>query len=158
MMRYNDIAESDYYKECLNKIEKCEKNRKICRHDIRHFLDVARIAYIIALEENIGIDKDIIYAAAMLHDIGRYQEYENGISHEKASADIAEKILKECGYCENDKEIITNAILAHRGEKKRDGLSEILYRADKFSRDCVRCEAKKECYWNEDKKNKEIVY
>ena len=157
-MRYNDIAENDYYKECLKKTGEYEKNRKFCRHDIKHFFDVARIAYIIALEENMDINKDIIYAAAILHDIGRYKEYENGISHEKASADIAKRILSECGYNEEDKEMIINAILAHRGEKKREGLSEILYRADKLSRDCVRCDAKEECYWNDDKKNKEIVY
>ena len=41
-----------------------------------HLMDVARIAYITCLEQNLGIEKDVIYGAAILHDIGKYAQYD----------------------------------------------------------------------------------
>lgn len=41
-----------------------------------HLLDVARIAYIRNLEKGYGFRKDVIYAAAVLHDIGKALQYE----------------------------------------------------------------------------------
>ena len=38
---------------------------------MRHFLDVARLAWIAGLEQGLGLDKEIVYAAALLHDIGK---------------------------------------------------------------------------------------
>ena len=38
-----------------------------------HFLDVARIGTIIALEEGLKIDREWIYAAALLHDCGKHE-------------------------------------------------------------------------------------
>ena len=62
-----------------------------------HFLDVARIGTIIALEEGLELDREWIYAAALLHDCGKHEQYENGTPHEQASARIAPEILKDCG-------------------------------------------------------------
>lgn len=52
------------------------------RHGMVHFLDVARIGTIIALEEGLKIDREWIYAAALLHDCGKHEQYEIGIPHE----------------------------------------------------------------------------
>ena len=41
-----------------------------------HLLDVARLAWIFNLEANQEISKERIYAAALLHDIGRHIQYE----------------------------------------------------------------------------------
>jgi uncharacterized domain HDIG len=136
-----------------------EKDRIFCRHNIEHFMDVARIAYIMVLEKGLPINKEIIYAAALLHDIGRYMQYEIGIPHEKASADISQEILRVCGF--NDVEIkeITEAILNHRkynGEP--DTFGGILYRSDKLSRACYSCSSKALCNWNSEKKNLKIEY
>lgn len=148
------------YKKCYRKIEACEKNRVFCHHDMNHFLDVARIAWILNLQENLQIDKNIIYAAAILHDIGRHKQYKKGIPHEIASAQIAEKILNECGY-ENDKiQWITEAIRNHRDSRmlSEANLGGILYRADKMSRACFSCKAEKKCNWAKEKKNLSILY
>ena len=37
-------------------------------------------------------------------------------------------------------------------------LEEIIYKADKLSRQCFNCKAEKECYWSKEKKNFRITY
>lgn len=154
------ILKDGEYMECYRKIEEWEQERIFCRHNMVHFLDVARIAYVLNLEEGLNIRKELIYAAAMLHDIGRHLQYLEGIPHDKASAQIAVRILERCGFLEDEQEIIVNAILNHRnfeisGNKNLDG---ILYRADKRSRACFSCPAEKACDWKNEKKNFEIFY
>lgn len=148
------------YQECLRKNKLSEEKRRFCIHNIQHFLDVARLAYILALEKGYtALGKEEIYAAAFLHDIGRWKQYEEGIPHEKASMQIADGILKESGFEEEKKNRILNSILEHRkaGEKQEE-LSEILHDADQMSRNCFACDMERECNWKEEKKNKRIIY
>ncbi|MCM1305653.1 MAG: HD domain-containing protein [Butyrivibrio sp.] len=125
-----------------------------------HFLDVARIGMILNLEEQQGINAEVIYAAGLLHDIGKHLQYSSGIPHEQASAEIAPAILRDCGFDENDTDVIVKAILAHResASASAGGLTGILYRADKASRPCFSCEMERECNWKGDKKNRSIKY
>ncbi|RQD78378.1 MAG: HD domain-containing protein, partial [Candidatus Syntrophonatronum acetioxidans] len=90
MERINRILENKYFQEYLQNIYRWEVNRKFCCHDFEHSLAVARIAYLISLEKGKIWPQDIIYAAAFLHDIGRWQEYEGGRDHAEASAELAE--------------------------------------------------------------------
>ena len=83
-----------YQKHC-EKIQELEKDRIFCRHTPEHFLDVARLMYIYSLENKLNLSREIIYATALLHDIGRAQQYLSGISHDIAGAEIAGKILAE---------------------------------------------------------------
>lgn len=101
----------------------------------------------------------MIYGAALLHDIGRHEQYKNGIPHETASARIAPDILAACGYAPKEIQEITEAIALHRDSAtvKRHDLAGILYRADKASRACFVCKASGQCNWKEDKKNLEII-
>ena len=66
----------------MSVITKKELNRKFCCHNIEHSLDVARIGYIMILEQNLNIDKELFYAAALLHDAGRY----SGTPHNESGA------------------------------------------------------------------------
>ena len=84
MERVNKICGHPVWKWHMERLAEYEKDRIFCRHGIEHLLDVARIAYIENLEKNSGISKEIIYGAALLHDIGRYLQYTEGIPHEKA--------------------------------------------------------------------------
>ena len=122
-------------------------------------MDTARIAYIINLERSLNLDKVIIYAAALLHDIGKWRQYEEGISHEAASCVLAKDILSECSF--NEKEImqILDAISGHR--KKEEDPSELnglIALADKLSRNCFYCTSIDKCNWVEEKKNKSIYF
>lgn len=97
--------------------------------------------------------------AALLHDLGRVEQYESGIPHEQAAVPVAEKIMKECGFSNNEIILITEAILSHREDnaQKKD-LGALLYKADKASRLCFVCNAADKCNWADDKKNKNIIY
>lgn len=102
----------------------------------------------------------MIYAAALLHDIGRWKQYEDKTPHEKASAALAPEILSDCGFTKEETEQIVNAISNHRNAAVRDeqSFNGILYRADKMSRSCFCCEAETACDWKEDKKNLALRY
>jgi len=159
MERYTEIINSEVFLSHVEAIEEFEKDREFCRHDIRHFLDVARIAMILNLQEGLKIEKDVIYAAALLHDVGRDLQYLEGIPHEMASAEIAEGIFPNTDYSIEERESIILAIQNHRNSevKGEKSLSGILYRADKLSRPCFFCKAEKMCDWKKDKKNLELI-
>jgi len=158
MKRVNKILNHDLFLEHINKNQSAEATRRFCRHNMSHFLDVARIGMLINLEEEIGIGKELIYAAALLHDIGKHVQYEDGTPHEVASAQIAPMILNDCGFDDNETHVIVSAILTHRDVtvKEQKDLNGILYRADKLSRPCFACEAATDCNWKDEKKNKEL--
>ena len=174
MDRLNQVIKHPLYMECLEKIKKHEVERIFCKHDMGHFLDVCRIAENLWLRSCLKAQASVedngkeiyteqtreqIYATGILHDIGRWQEYEDGIRHEIASADLANHILYECGY--NDQEIdeIRRAILNHRNSaiKDENSLSGWIYQADKKSRACFACEAEKMCDWSKAKKNMKLM-
>ncbi len=138
MDRIDRIMGHPVFVENLQKNKAAETGRDFCRHDMVHSLDVARIGTIISLERGIPIDRELIYGAALLHDIGKHRQYEEG----------------------QEMEMVTKAIEAHRdasvaGEKSLKG---ILYLADKASRPCFSCEAEPECNWKGDKKNLKVRY
>ncbi len=158
MERVRRICDNERFRKTLDEIDRLEKDRRFCRHSFEHLLDTARIMYITALEEKISIPKDVIYAAALLHDIGRAEQYKNNIDHNEAGKKLAETILPECGYNKAETEQICDAVLCHREKnfKNNDPLSELLKKADRLSRLCFLCKSKDECYWSEEKKNKQI--
>lgn len=160
MKHVNNIIEHPAYKEALAEIAIREENRIFCRHDTDHFMNVARIAMILNLEEGKDVKKDLIYATALLHDIGRHIQYDDKTPHEIASAELAEPILKDCGFRKKEIQQILQAILLHRSpkESKKHDLADVIYRADKLSRECYFCKASELCDWKKNKKNKELIY
>lgn len=155
MDRINRILEHPLWKECIRQNEMAEAKRSFCHHDMEHLCAVGRIAMLLNLEEGLGLAKDIVYAVAFLHDCGRFKQYLEGIPHDEAGAEVAKKILPECGYNEEEINSIVGAIASHRGSSKkiREGpLADILYRADKMSRNCRVCKAYAECNWPEELK------
>lgn len=160
MNRIDKILKHDLFLYHLKENNTAEAERRFCRHNMEHFLDVARIGWILNLEEQLEINKEWIYAAALLHDMGKHMQYEQGIPHECASAEIAPEILRDCGFDEKETTVIVEAILSHRdaGVAGLPDLKGVLYRADKASRACFACKAESDCNWKEGKKNLEIKY
>jgi uncharacterized protein len=158
--RINKLLNHPIYRDYINKIAGHEVNRSFCTHDLTHFLDTARIGYIISLENSLRIPKDIIYGAALLHDIGKWQQYEKGISHELASAAFCTQLFIDAGYQDEEIESMKLAILSHRDPSVEgaQSLSGILYVADKLSRKCYDCKMIHLCDWSDEKKNIQIVY
>lgn len=158
MSRIDAIIRHPVFLRHMEKNEAAEQGRVFCRHDMGHLLDVARIAMLLNLEEGLGLTKELLYGAALLHDIGRHEQYENGTPHEEAGAQIAPVILTDCGYDEKETHVITEAIRMHRNKAIAEcaDLNGILYRADKLSRPCFCCKAERDCNWKEEKKNKHL--
>ncbi len=159
MDRVKSIIENKKYIKYLKKNEKREENRIYCKHSLEHAIDTARIAQIINLENSLNIDKSLIYAAALLHDIGKWKQYEKGIPHEIASSTIAKVILEECSFSEDEISMIIEAISEHRKKEENPvDLKGVISLGDKLSRNCFYCSAKEKCNWDDEKKNKSIYY
>lgn len=160
MERIDRILAHPLYCRCLDRIRQHEKTRIFCGHDMGHLLDVARLAWIFNLEQGLHLEKERVYAAALLHDIGRHIQYETGEPHQQAGLPIARQILCDCGFSDEEVQDILAAIASHRnwqvcGQKNLSGL---LYRADKLSRSCFGCLARDECNWSAEKKNLTVMY
>ncbi|MGX6978371.1 HD domain-containing protein [Vagococcus elongatus] len=165
MKRINQLIRHRDFQFYLKEIERFEAERIFCKHDIAHFFDVARIAYILKLENHLKVDREIIYAAALLHDIGRYLEYKKDIPHDQASVQLAEPLLIETKFNQAEREIILSAISSHRRVpveiskmNESQELAYLLFHADKSSRLCLFCPARDACYWEETRKNRDINY
>jgi len=150
------VAHPDYIRYC-SETERLERKRIYCKHDMEHFLSVARIAALLNWEEGEGVAKEQIYAAALVHDIGRFQQYLDGTPHELESARLAEPLLRDAGYAPAEREEILTAVALHR-KGGGVGLSDLLFRADKLSRPCYACPAEPSCNWDAAKKNRNILY
>ena len=160
MKRVEKILQHHKYQDCLQKIRELEAERIFCGHDMVHLLDVARLAYIFNLEEQLRIEKEQIYAAALLHDIGRHRQYLAGIPHQEAGLLIADEILAESGFGKAERFTILEAIHSHRNitVKEKKNLAGLIYRADKMSRSCATCVVKQQCNRSEQKKNQAVEY
>ena len=166
--RISRIYEHPDFMSRLQSIEEAEKDRKFCRHGLAHLLDVARLMYIDALKDGYissgALSREMIYAAAMLHDIGRAEQNAFGTPHHEASAEISRVIMPACGFDEEETSRVEAAILAHRGReegqsddrKTDDVLGRLLYKADKASRQCYACDARLACNWPPERMNMKV--
>ena len=164
MERVNRILRHPDFIRLQEELDRLEADRRFCRHGMQHLIDTARLAYLFALESSADLPKDVIYAAALLHDIGRAEQYRNGTPHDVAGCAAAEPILAECGFAEEERDMILTAIGSHRKEKSKkkamskEVLAAILYHADKKSLLCFLCNAEAECNWAKEKKNMTLEY
>lgn len=169
MERVQRIYTHPLYQRELNELKNAERERVYCKHDEAHFLAVARIMYINCLESSIEFPKELIYAAAFLHDVGRAAQYRGGVPHEEASVRLAAQIMPECGFRDEETSLVCALIAAHRNRKAwtdisktntstnsaaasaestdTETLAALFYEADKQSRSCFCCEAASTCNW-----------
>lgn len=175
MERIDRIQNHPLYVMNQQRINELEQNRIFCCHGVNHSLDVARIFYILVLEQGLSYKKDIIYATALLHDIGRGLQYMEKVSHHETGARLAQEILNDCDFVEDEIAMIVEAIAGHHTGNAylQDGISvqvddavkednilftDLFYKADKLSRNCFDCKAQEECYWSQEKRNLQIRY
>lgn len=156
MERVNAILHNKEFLQALEVIDNLEKEREFCRHNIEHLLSVGRIAYLLNLENGYGLDKEIIYAAALLHDIGRSNSKDK--NHHISGLKIIMDILKQTQFDDTEINEITDAIASHRIKDNDKALNILIYKADKWSRNCFMCPVREACYWDEEKKNRIIHY
>ena len=157
MDRVNEIMRHPVFSEHLTRLETLEQTRYFCRHGLPHLLDVARMMWIAALERQLPLSREMVYATALLHDLGRVEQIEEGIPHHQASAQLAARILPDAGFGKEEIARIQDAIASHRSDGGENILGQLLYWADKKSRACWMCPAKDDCNWPDEKKNWEIT-
>ena len=63
---------------------------------------------------------DVYKRQALLHDIGRASQYETGIPHDRAGALLAETVLKDCGFDEDETAEILDAVGRHRSKSEAE--------------------------------------
>jgi putative nucleotidyltransferase with HDIG domain len=158
LKRVEMLLKDAQYNEYINR-NVSEGIEKFCQHDLRHHIDVARIAYILVLEHN-DLNyfvkesklsgklaaKEVIYAAGLLHDIGKWKEYRSGVDHAALGARLAREILPRAFFNPTEIEHICQAIFEHRNiNRDMSFLGERLHRADNLSRVCSQCEYISKC-------------
>lgn len=112
------------------KIELREKIMEILLRDNKkeflcHIQFVLEIG--LRLAKNNNADLDIVEAACLLHDIGRGKELENE-EHPQTSKRIAEELLADSNYSEEQKEKIFACILSHGASEVPATLEEQVVR------------------------------
>jgi len=100
------------------------------------------------LERAFGLNKEMIYAAGILHDIGRWVEYATKEDHAHVGAGLAQPILQDCGFSEEEIDKISLSISEHRLEPNKTTtlLGKALALADDWARDCKNCASQTSCY------------
>jgi HD superfamily phosphodiesterase len=149
MARVNQLIEHEDYISYMVRIDVLERERLFCKHGFEHGLNVARIAYAYLLEkEELLLPKESVYAAAFLHDIGRWVEYETGEDHAEASSRLALPLLEACRFSMEEIQVILKGIREHRRhpEDNLTLLGEALALADDWARDCRNCAVQAQCY------------
>ncbi len=166
MERIEKILSDPIYQEYCAQNTKWEQTRVFCKHDMEHFWQTARVAYILYLESkdddlslpHLDNIKELLYAAALLHDIGRFKEYEYPtLDHAAESAVLARPLLLAAGFPAGEINLILEAIKNHR-EQGHAGLSRLLYQADKESRPCSTCPVLDRCKKFDREKRPEVRY
>lgn len=159
MKRIELLLKDAQYTEYITSNSDEESSSKFCQHGLQHHLDVARIAYILVLEHNdlnyfvkdSGLSgklaaKECIYAAGLLHDIGKWNEYKTGMDHAAFGSRLAREILPRAFFNTTEIDIICRAIYEHRNiSRDMSFLGERIHRADNLSRVCSQCEDRCNC-------------
>ena len=140
---FNKILKNSKYKSYYKKLKHAEMDRIFCKHDIEHSIDMAKLCMFYCKKNNVPYNSDVIYSAALLHDIGRAIQ---GGDHEKHSADIAMSILEEIQCSSSEIDQILSLISKHRDFSQEINTVESLFAlADKKSRKCYECKAQDAC-------------
>lgn len=156
MQRIQPILDNAVFQEYLQSIQELEKDRIYCGHDLAHLLDVARIAALLAADVHAAYPRDVIYAAALLHDIGRVQQYIDGTPHAQAGEAVARQILQHTAFSQQEQQDILQAVRGHQQDTAHNSLTQLIHEADHRCRMCFACPAQDTCKWTAERRNHTI--
>lgn len=157
MERLQPILNNPVYRRTMKQLEQIERSRMYCKHGLDHLLDVARIAALLAAERSAAYPRDVIYAAALLHDIGRLRQYTNGEPHACAGVPLARDILRTTAFMQAERNEVLCAVGRHQTGGTGVDLAQLICEADHASRMCFMCAAQKTCNWPQERRNQTIL-
>jgi uncharacterized protein len=102
-------------------------------HDWSHTQRVLELCVHMGNEE--GADLEVLFAAALLHDISRDEADRSGVCHADLSAEMALPILEKYGFPKEKHDAVIQCVKTHRfrGDAKPESLeAKILFDADKL--------------------------
>jgi uncharacterized protein len=102
-------------------------------HTLDHTMRVHSLA--MQLSKGLAVNRRVLEAAALLHDIGRPRETETQVSHSITSGEMGRGLLSELGYSDSEIKQVVSAIRTHRfseGIRPTSLEGEILSDADKL--------------------------
>ena len=102
-------------------------------HTLDHTLRVYSLS--MQLGKGLPVNKRVLEAAALLHDVGRPREAESNVSHSILSGNMSRDFLRNLGYTTEEIESIVDAIRTHRyseGIEPHTIEGQILSDADKI--------------------------
>lgn len=105
---------------------------------ISHTLQTATLSALIAMHRD--CDPELSYAAALLHDTGKFLENSGSALHASKSAGFARRWIEEHGlFSREETEIICDAILHHSDKNRKEDseYAEVLKDADCTARALV---------------------
>ncbi len=113
-------------------MEKCMSD---AAHDKEHVWRVLGYALRLAEQEE-TVDRDLLIAACLLHDIGRAAQFRDPtLDHAAVGADMAAKWLSSHGWGEDFSQAVRKAIRSHRyrtGGRAESLEAQLLFDADKL--------------------------
>lgn len=159
MKRIGLLLQDSLYNEYLQRNVLEEMEHQFCRHDINHLFAVAQMTFSLMLNNNDGeifleetgtdsqaAAKEVIYAAGLLHDIGKWKEYRDGEDSAACSARLSRAILPRALFTPDEIAIICRAIGEQRNiSKDMSLLGEKLYRGNNLARINSECRCNEEC-------------
>jgi len=120
----------------FEKIKEIVEKEASFEHKMDHILRVYNLCLLLAKDEN--IDLDVLKAAALLHDIARSKEDQDTtgkVDHALLGAEMAEPILRDLEFSEEQIQIIKDCIISHRYRNDHEPKTleaKILFDADKL--------------------------
>jgi hypothetical protein len=97
-----------------------------------HSLRDYQLATTLAREDGVKVDDDVLYAAAMLHDMAAFAPWDrekDGIDHADEGARVAAKVLADAGFPMQKLPAVQGAIITHMFDREPKG-PEALYLHD----------------------------
>ncbi|HBV99304.1 MAG TPA: phosphohydrolase [Desulfotomaculum sp.] len=165
--RIGAVRKDPFYLDCLLLNGERERDRLFCRHDYRHMVLVSQISWRI-IKQTDGLESlikteglsgkmsalEVVYAAGLLHDMGRWRQYDTGEDHALAGSAMAGSVLKRAGFSEREAMVVIRAIREHRKALPGQSyLGRVLCLADDLSRPCRSCNVRLDCYKYEHMEN-----
>ena len=90
-----------------------------------HFQRVYELAIVLVEKQNLDVDRDSLFAAAYLHDIGAFEPYrQEGKDHSEVAIENCSEILLSIGFPEDKIDLVKDIIKSHMFYAKPSNIKE----------------------------------